>query len=269
MKIILRRITSYFQKRKRQFDFRNPKILSTTASNKTVTFKTAYIWLIVLILAIGLLIWWLFYGDFFKIKNIEIAGTLNDTIKKEIDGFKGKNIFLFTIGQKDKELAKAQSSVEKLDIIKGIPDTLKVDVLVRKPAIRWKSKNVDYFIDNDGTVFSLDNPTDDDKSKPLVIDNKNISVILGSKMVTNSFIDFVEKVSSEFSTKVGKDIAEIKVNDTTLDLEIKLKDSYTIYLSTLNDLDDQLYLLSKVIGSHDSEIKEYVDLRVTNRAYYK
>lgn len=260
---------AWFQKRKRQFDFRNPKIMSTTTKDKTVTFKTVYIWLILIIVLIGYGIWWLFYGDFFKIKNIEVSGDINESIQSEIQMFKNQNILLFVVGQKDKELAAKQTSIDQINIIKGIPDTLKIEVSIRKPVIRWKSKDKEYFIDQEGVIFELSNPNENDKLKPLIIDSKNLEVSLGKKIVSNDFIDFIVKINSQLPEKTSKKIQEIKINDTTLDIEVQFDNSYKVFLSSINNADNQIYLLQKVIEKHDSEIKEYIDLRVDKRAYYK
>jgi cell division septal protein FtsQ len=259
---------SYFN-RKKQFNFRNPKILETTRKEKTVTFKSAYIWFIFIVALFGLIAWWIFYSQFFKIKNIEISGTVNDSIKKEIDSFKGKNIFLFVVGQKDKELASRQSSIEKINIVKGIPDTLKVEVLVRKPIIRWKSKDAIYFIDEKGIAFNLESPTDGDNKLPLVSDSRNLDVKVGGRIVTKEFVDFVNDLAVKIPEKIKKEVAEYIVDETTLHLEVKFRDSYKVFFDTTANLDDQIYLLAKIIEKHDSEITDYVDLRVEGRAYYK
>lgn len=260
---------SYFDRRKKQFDFRNPKIIETTSKDKTVTFKTAYIWFIFIIVLLGLAAWWVFYSQFFKIKNIEISGTVNDSIKKEIDSFKGKNIFLFVVGQKDKELASRQTSIEKINIVKGIPDTLKIEVLVRKPVIRWKSKDVVYFIDEKGIAFSLEAPTESDNKLPQVTDSRNLDVKVGGRIVTKEFVDFVNNLAVKLPEKIKKETEEYKVDETTLHLEVKFKDSYKVFFDTTTDLDNQIYLLSKIIEKHDAEITDYIDLRVENRGYYK
>lgn len=257
------------KRRKRKFDFSNPKIYRTTTREVSKPFNPIYLWVLLIVIAIGAFGYWIFYSNFFKIKNIEIEGEVNDTIKNKINGFYGKNIFLFTIGQLDKQLAREQTSIEKLNIIKGIPDTLKIDVLVRKPEIRWKTQDKTYFIDKTGIIFSLDKPKEEDNKLPLVIDSRNLPIKLGEKIVTSDFIEFVEKIATEVPQKIGKDIEEIKIDETTLHLEIKFKDAFRVYFDTTNSWNDQMKLLQKAVEKHDKEIKEYIDLRVEEKAYYK
>lgn len=256
-------------RKREKFDFRNPKIYRTTAKEVTMTINPIIIWVILLLVLISLSIYWLFYSNFFKIKNITVEGTLNDSIKNKINDFYGKNIFLFSIGKLDKQLAQQQTSIEKLNIIKGIPDTLKIEVLVRKPEIRWKTEDKSYFIDKDGTVFSLETTKEEDNQLPQVIDGRNLDVQMGSKIITSDFVEFIKKITSELPAKIGKEIEEIKVDETTIHVEVKLKNSYKIYFDTMSDFSDQLYLLQKVVEKHDKDIKDYVDLRIEHKAYYK
>jgi len=258
-----------FGKRRRQFDFRNPKIYRTTKKETNVSFNPKYIWLFLILILIGLAVWWFFYSQTFLIKNIEITGTVNDSIKAEIDKFYNKNIFLFVIGQSDMELAKKQTSIERLNIIKGIPDTLKIEVLVRKPDIRWKTKDKIYFIDENGIIFNLETQNEDDNKLPCVVDGRNLEIKLGSKAVTSDFVDFIKKLAEKLPEESKKEIAEMRIEETTLHLTVKFKDSYQIFFDTLGSFDDQLYLLKKTIEKHNGEIKEYIDLRVDGKAYYK
>lgn len=228
-----------------------------------------YLWILLVVIGLGLMIWWIFYSQFFKIKNIVIEGTINESIKSEINKFYGQNIFLITFGQKDKELVRRQTSIEKLNIIKGIPDTLKIEVVARSPQIRWKSKDKIYFIDDKGVIFNLEENVENYKDLILVVDSRNLEVKQGTKIVTSDFVEFVKDISKEINDKIHKEIEEIKINDTTLHLEVKFKDSYRVFFDTFVDLKKQIRLLELVKEKHDTEIKEYVDLRVENKAYYK
>lgn len=258
------------KKRGRRASYVSPKIYTRTSRDVNISFNPIYIWIVLVLILIGLLVWWLFFSDFFKIKEIAIDGAINESIKTEIDQFYGQNIFLFTVGAKDKELAEKQTSIEKLNIIKGIPDMLKIEILVRKPVIRWKSQDKIYYIDDEGIVFNLENETEEYNDLPLVNDAQNLDAILGNKMVTDDFVQFVLDLKSQMSEKIkDKEIEEIRINETTLNLEIQLKDSYKVYFDTIGDLSKQIEILGKIIEKHDKDIHEYVDLRVENKGYYK
>jgi len=259
-----------WMRNKRKLNFRQPKIYRVTAKeHKAITINTGYIWLVMLVILLGVLVWFVFYSRFFQIKNIIVDGTINESIQKEIDTFYGQNIFLFTIGQKDKELQSKQNSIEKLNIVKGIPDTLKIAVTVRTPQIKWKTKDKIYYVDNKGIIFNLDNQTENYNNLPQVADSRNLDIKLGTKIITNDFVDFVKNIFQKVPEVTKKDINEAKINETTLYLEVGLKDGYKITFDTLGNINDQIFILKNIIEHHSGEIKEYVDLRVPNKAYYK
>lgn len=261
---------SLFNKKPQRISFRQPRIYSPTSKDKKpFEINKRIVWTIIIIAATVVLCWWLFTSSFFKIKNIDIQGTLNPEVQKELDGFRGKNIFLFSIGQLDKKLAKNQSSIESLNIIKGIPDTLKVEILVRRSQIRWKTQDKNYFIDSSGIVFNLDNPSEELNKLPLITDGKNLAVTPGQKIVTNDFVKLINALPGKIHDTTGKDIDSMTINEITINLDVKLKDGYMIKFDTMGNIDDELYLLKKIREAHESEIKEYVDLRVEGKGYYK
>lgn len=259
-----------FGNKKQRVSFRQPKIYSPTTTEKNpVRISKGIIWMIVLIAGILALGWWLFASSFFKIKNIDIQGTLNTEVQKELDSFRGKNIFLFSLGQLDKKLAKNQSSIENLNIIKGIPDTLKVEVLVRRPQIQWRTQDITYFIDDVGVIFNLDNPNEELNKLPIVTDGKNLAIATGQKIVTSDFVKLMNTLPGKINDVTGKNIESMTISETTNNLDIKLKDGYLIKFDTVGNIDDELFLLKKIKEAHESGIKEYVDLRVEGKAYYK
>lgn len=240
-----------------------------TPKEKESKLNIKHIYLFLVIIFFIFLIWWLFYSKFFTIKYIEIEGTINDSIKEDINKFYDKNILLFTIGKMDTELAKKQTSIEKLNIIKGIPNTLKIKVGARSPEIRWKTKDKIYFIDKNGIIFELNEDLQKFDELPLVIDNNNLEPVLGKKIVTNDFVEFVKKAKQKILDITKKEINEIIINETTIHLEFKLKDSFRILLNTMDNIDNQFKLLEKIISDKINEVNEYIDLRVENKAYYK
>jgi len=211
-------------------------------------------------------------SSYLKIKNIEITGSINTEIKNKIDEFYGKNVLLFRPGKIKEDLMKEQSSIEDVEIIRGIPDTLKVQISVRTPAISWKSQNKVYFIDSDGYIFELqsqDEYLQGDKKLPQIEDTKNIPIELGTKAATPDFIEFIlevnQKLPSDFNIKVNN----IKVAETTFQIEIETDQGFRIIMNTMGNLENQIKALKKVLDEKRQDIKEYVDLRIEGRVYYK
>lgn len=253
--------------------YRNPKIYSFTPKReKQINISGTLIKVFIFLVLIGIIVWLLFFSPFLKIKNIEIDGTLNPEVKAEIDKFFGKNIFLFRPAKVQEELAQKQTSVKNIEIYRGLPDTLKVKVYVREPIMGWKSGDKNYFIDTNGVIFELRDSEISvlgDKKIPIVEDTKNITVMPGSVEVSTDFVkfvtDFFEKMKNDFNVQ----IKNIKISETTLQIEAETDQGFRIILATDGNLDNQLKALKKIIDEKRSDIHEYVDLRIEGRVYYK
>lgn len=250
--------------------YRNPKIFSESHQRDSrFVFSPIIIRIIVLLIFISFVIWVLFFSSLFKIKTIEINGSLNPEVKAEIDKFYGKNILSFSTGKIEKNLGKKQTSIETLEIKRGLPNTLKVKVNVRNTAIGWKTQNKNYLIDENGIIFELENYNPSVQGVPVVEDVKNIIVNPGNQIVTPEFVEFVKNLIKRSKDEQKIQITAIRVMETTFQIECDTDQGFRIILSTIESLDNQLKALAKVIETKRVDIHEYVDLRIIGRVYYK
>jgi len=252
--------------------FRQPKIYATTPREKKYYLSRRFVLIVVLCIISVLLIWFLFFSSYFKIKKIIISGSLNPEVEAEINRFQGKNILLFRTAKVEKNLAQKQTSIASLEIYKGIPDILKVKVNVRIPKIAWQSGDKTYLIDKKGVVFELGQGTavtERGEPIPTIVDTKEVSLELGRQIVTEYFVKFILDLTKDFSAKIGANIQAIKIGETTFQIEVETDQGWRVYLDTTRDLNNQLTALRKILDQYRDQIHEYVDLRVEGRAYYK
>ena len=62
-----------------------------------------------------------------------------------------------------------------------------------------------------------------------MLDQKNIKVEIGQKILSAEFINFITQLSGELKTKNSLAIAEISVPVSTLEIHVKVDKGYTIY----------------------------------------
>lgn len=252
--------------------FRQPKIYSTTPKDKGIYFSNRAILIIISVIVILILFWFLFYSSYFKISSITVEGSLNPDVAAEIEALKGKNILSLVLGNTEAKLVQKQTSIETIQIRRGIPDTLKIKVFVRNPIIAWKSQDKVYLIDANGIVFEQGqgDVVDNNAQKiPTVIDSQNLALTPGGQIVSVDFVNFVKKLSDKFSAKIQANITEIKVGETTYQVEVGTDQGWRVLLDTTRNADTQLDALKKILDQYRDQIHEYVDLRVEGRAYYK
>lgn len=256
----------------RRDHFRQPKIYATTPEQKTQHNLGRFLLCGVLIIVFLLVGFFLFLSPIFKVKNIIIDGSLNEQVQDEINKLYGKNVLLFQPARTERELAKKQSSVAYLKIFKGLPDTLKIKVYVRVPKIVWQTQGKTYLIDGEGIVFEGGEgavASEEGNVLPVVNDSKNASLVIGSSIVTKDFVQFILDLYKDFETKTHTKISTTNISETTFYLEVVTEAGWRVYLSTTRVLSNQLEALVNVLNNYRDKIREYVDLRVEGRAYYK
>lgn len=253
--------------------YRSPKIYSLTPKQeKESGFSPKLIWWIVLFILIGFLVWFFFFSSYFKIKNIEIDGSLNPEVKSAIDQFYNKNILTFQPGKIEEDLIKKQTSIKSIEIRRGLPDTLKIKVNVREPVIGWKSQEKTYLVDENGIVFELGEGevvTEEGKEIPVIEDSQNIAVEPGSQIVTADFVDFVKNFVEQLKEEQEIKVTALKIVETTFQIEADTDQGWKIIVNTIASLTNQLKALAKVLETKREEVHEYIDLRIEGRVYYK
>lgn len=160
--------------------------------------------------------------------------------------------------------------------LKDISDSGKTNVFetvyqitFRKPVAGWKINEKQYYVDADGVSFErnyFSSPT------VQIVDDSGIKVEKGSLVTSSRFLTFVGKVVTAANVK-GYEVTEAKLPpDSTRQLNIRLKNvSPYIKLSIdrgvavqIEDMDTALkYLFAKNIKP------EYVDIRVSSKAFYR
>lgn len=250
--------------------FNNPKIYISTPSTAAPqkSFFSNKIWKIFLILGgLILLVWIFFFSFLFKIKNIDVEGAGDEVLKSSFSQFLGKNIFLLNSGEIEQIIKEKQPVAYKVEIRRGLPDTLKIKIENKLPVIIWQTQNKNYFVASDG--FILGETQDTSLSNLIkILDRKNIAVSNETQILSASFIDFVLSAKRKVKEEVGLESVEIAVEETTFQVSIKTT-GFEIIFDTTRDLDNQINALKTVLDKHKSEITKYVDLRVNGKAYWQ
>ena len=163
----------------------HPKIYGTTQREAEPTFHIEFdlrIWaLITTASAVLLAAWFLFFSPAFAIETIDVVGTVTPDILQDIQSLQGKNLLAYSSGSMTTRLRGAQSSIRTLAISKGLPNTLRIEVVQRTPVLRWTSGETKYLIDAHGEAFQRGmgfTETADDDPIPEVVDEFKQPVVM-------------------------------------------------------------------------------------------
>jgi len=102
-------------------------------------------------------------------------------------------------------------------------------------------------------------------------DQANVRVELGGKVVTASFVDFVNALVVSFTPKTKVKIEEIILPKTTLELRVQTSEGWQAYFDTTRSVKVQLNRLSSTLKqiTRPRDQLEYIDLRLNDRIFYK
>lgn len=229
----------------------------------------------------GVLIFWILllfggvyfftFSSFFNIQDeiIEGAKTVNsDEVKSIFDAYRAResNLFRFPVDEMANEIEGKFLQVEKAEVTRGVPKTIKIDITERDGFLIWQSQGKNYVVDKKGIAFK---ETSDVFSLPVVYDEQNKGVTLGEKILTNSFVKFINQINSDFEKKTKIKIKRITVVESTFELNVVTANGWKVIFDTTRGAESQIDALAKIYPLIKNKVKTYVDLRIKNWAYYK
>ena len=248
----------------------DPKIYNPTPKQEKMGIHIQakyYYFLIFIILIIGL-VYMIYYSDIFKIENIRIQGDAKPETIVAVEELKGKNIFLIGGKKAEKELVKKQPGIKKIKIIRGLPSSVVIELVERDGTLIWGSQGKKYLVDKDGVIYKEISETTG-MDFPYVVDNKNIPVEYGTKVVTASFISYVEIIKKELFKETNLEYDFIAIPETTFQIEIITKNNVKIKMNIERNISDQLADVKQLLEKNRDKIKEYIDVRIEGFGYIK
>ena len=258
-----------------QGQYRNPKIHRRTpehAAPRRIHIPAA-VWFVIGAVVLGTGLFWVLLGsNIFRIQNIQIVGSVNDAVRVDINSLYGANIITYSTTGMATKLKSAQPSISNLVISKGLPHTLRVGVDLRKPVIRWQSAGQVYLLDEDGTAFQYSVGQADGAAVdglPMVIDLQNQPITQGQKLIGRQFMLFITDASGLFSGRFPIPLDHFEIGQSSFEVTLVTRDGWKAMLDTTRQVEPQLSGLQQVFEHFHENIKEYVDLRVPGRAYFK
>lgn len=225
-----------------------------------------------------LFLWWFFtQAPWLRVKDIRIEGNATEETKAEINKLMGQNILWLSVTHPEEVILEKQPSIKEIEILRGIPDTLRVKLIERQPAMIWQVGETWYTVDETGFIYkeeqlhkkedgSLEYPATD---LPIVVDTKNLPTKVTTTIVRPQFIGFVRNLKDRLPKDYNVKLVRVEVGETTFSVKAMTDAGWGILFDTTRTLEAQLSTLTKVLAANRNNIKEYVDVRVRGWVYYK
>ena len=208
-------------------------------------------------------------SDKFKIKEVIVEGNslvLSDILKSYIP--EGGNIFRFNSSTARDNITTDNPEVKSVQIIRGLPDAIKISVIEHDNEMIWQS-GVDRYLVSVQGVVSKKLSDGENFDYPVVIDAKSLPVKTGMEVVDPTFIAFANNIFSKFFDATNIKPTTFEVTDTTFDVNLRTEAGFYVKFNTMRSSAVQLENLKKILVAKRADIHEYVDLRIDGWAYYK
>lgn len=223
------------------------------------------IYVIILIIALYYI---LFSGKFLINEVIVEKNDLVSTEQLINYGHKGSNVLFVNTSETRKKILKENPQIKDVQVIRGIPNAIKIIVLEHENKIIWQTGGIKYLVSAQGVVTKK---IEDGElySYPIINDSKNIPVNLGTSIVSPNFIAFAINIYDHFFEITNIKPTNFEVPQTTFDVYLFTEAGFYVKFNSMRSSTKQLENLKKVLVEKRDYIKEYVDLRIDGWAYYK
>lgn len=221
--------------------------------------------------AIILIIYFIFFSSYFKIKDVIVDGCEISDQNKIADIIpNGKNILLVKNSLIEREILKSFPEIKEAQIYKGLPNAIKIIVLEYDKSLVWQSGERYYLVSSQGTISKeVTDKAADYVTLPRVVDKRNIVVKERQRILSPNFVSFALNVFKDFKTTTNIDPDYFWVDDTTVDITLQSKEKIFVKFDTLRSSKKQLDNLKSILIMKKSEISEYVDVRIDGWGYIK
>lgn len=247
---------------------RTPKIgIVTTRIREKRFFPWRPIFRIILvsiIVAVGI---WALYSPIFTVRSIAVEGTNNVSQEFVMDQIPlHLNLWRFPVRKLETTIHRSSPYIADVAIYRGIPDAIRVVVVERTLTADWQTGGKHFLLGLDGTVVASGDPP---TAMLKIVDTQNLEPTPGQSVVTPGFIQFALALANAFEPTIGVHLKQLEIGATTFDVTAVPETGPKIILESSRRPDVQLHAAKEVMDQFKDGIKEYIDMRVPGKAYYK
>ena len=217
-----------------------------------------------------LLIYFLFGSRVFELNTLSVHGNrlvdaqiIETTIFK--NGFHKTNALLFNEMKATKQILSL-AQIKQVTFHKHfLEHQLEIVVEEHETSLIWQTNGEKFLVNRAGVVYDIAPP-----ESPLMVveDLKNVPVNIKQQILTTEFIEFVNFISANLSRRTTLNVRQMVVPETTFEVEVVTNEGWKIIFDTTKSPDTQLNNLTKILKG-GAKPRQYVDLRILDRVYYK
>lgn len=178
----------------------------------------------------------------------------------------------------EKDMIDSYPEIERARFSSSTPvnTSLRVEIRFRRPVFTWKDiSGRDQFVDSSGVLFSKNlDPGTSSGTLTQIEDQSGVVLEEGSSVITRELIAFVGLLHSKVPTLYESErIDRVIIPPSTREVHVRVSSQpYHIKFNSTRQLDEQVSELASLLGHLKAGgvvPREYIDLRVAHKAFYK
>ncbi len=221
---------------------------------------------------IAVVIYFIFFSDVFTVNRVKVSG-LDDlnkqNIQKEIESeVVSKNIFFLKSSKIKLRLLEKYPDIKNIYINKSLPSILIVSFEKRQDLFCWLYNKDYYLVDDSGIVYER---TQEECTLILEVDSDG-GYVKKPKIKTKYFdsreTDFIKNLNENLLKDKDIEFEKFIFGEAAFEIKVVTQDFYIIF-NTARDFQEQYKSLTSILPKVKKQAKEYIDLRVPGKVFYK
>ncbi len=179
------------------------------------------------------------------------------------------NLLTLSLAKLPDELPQNSERIQSVAIARSWPNRIVVTVTERTATLGWKSGSQVYALDGNGKVIGM--LAELGVPVPVVEDTTNLPIHLGDTVAPARFVAFASLVVQKLPEQ-GIAATGLRITDTTSEIYVTTNKGYGLKFDTTRRVEEGLGDLKSVLTTLASQKKtpmEYIDLRISGKAYWK
>jgi len=208
-----------------------------------------------------------------RISSDEIISKVFEQEKKSRYGlFKQTNIWLFN-KQEVQETILASYNLASLEIIKRPVGTIIIKVGERPYSFIFQQGNEFFYSAIDGYIIREAAVTEDDKSRYLILENRNPNSLIDEKNkinISDTYLSFILDLANQITVHPELSVERFIIDQEFNTIKVKFKDGPLVYFNTKTPAKAQI---ERLVLVKNDKIKDnfnktnYIDLRYGDRIF--
>ncbi len=216
--------------------------------------------------ALVFLYWFFLSSHFFAITTIQFEGKTNDSLEEASRHLINTNIFRLNPTSLEQTMRQAFPPVATVSVVRGLPHTVRINVQLRTPALRWQSGDVVSILDQNGESFEQgDKP--EYAHLPKVVDQSKVALHVGQSVVSPEFIRFIQDMQDKVPAAFKKAFVNGEISETSFHVDALLEGGLRLRFTVQRPLDEQLSSALAIYQAHPDA--KTIDVRVGQWGYWK